>query len=72
MMKALPVFADPDLRSIQRAVAGLRQEIALAQNKRVALDAAIDSRQKKLARLEASLVLSGSPARSALEMIARR
>jgi septal ring factor EnvC (AmiA/AmiB activator) len=44
---------------IQQDISAVRKELTLAKQKRVGLQAAIDSREKYLARLEAQLVLSG-------------
>ena len=47
------------IQQIRGQIMGVRKELTLAKQKRVGLQAAIDSREKYLARLEAQLVLSG-------------
>lgn len=71
-MKALESFGTADPGTIRRQITGLRQEIALVKQKRSGLDAAIDNRENRIARLEAQLALTGSTAQPALAMIAAR
>lgn len=65
-MKALTVLTTAaEVAALQKQVDGLRREIGLAKQKRGGIQAAIDSREKTLARLEAQLELMSPAGQSA-------
>jgi septal ring factor EnvC (AmiA/AmiB activator) len=58
------------IKSVQAQIAETKQQIALAKDKRAGLEAAIKSREKHLARLEAQLVMMSPAGQSSSVIVA--